>query len=101
MNLLLRATAAAALLLPLAVAPATAQNYRGALTLNGGGVWFSDFNRGGAGRGMVLNEDLTPFVGGADLTVAGGWLTGAQVEYWRSEEGRVGEGGRSRMLCRA
>ena len=47
MNLLLRAAAAAALLLPLAVAPATAQNYRGAWTLYGGGVWFSDLNNNG------------------------------------------------------
>jgi len=82
MNLLLRATAAAVLLLPLAVAPATAQNYRGAVTLNGGGIWFSDFNRGGPGHDLVLNPDGTPFVGGADFKQAAGWLTGVQLEYW-------------------
>jgi len=76
-------TAVATVTMALAgVAPATAQNYRGAVTLNGGGIWFSDFNRGGPGHDLVLNPDGTPFVGGADLTQRGGWLTGVQLEYW-------------------
>lgn len=95
MNLLLRAAAAAALLLPLAVAPATAQNYRGAWSLYGGGIWFSDLNNNGdigvfdidevlfedifgIDRDLVAVDDF----GFLDLTLEPGWLVGTQLEYW-------------------
>lgn len=97
MNLLLRAAAAAALLTPLAVAPATAQNYRGAWGLYGGGIWFSDLNNGGGfdNRTIILDGDLVfapdfgvidgdldigDFFG--DLTLEPGWVAGTQGEYW-------------------
>ncbi len=94
MNLLLRAAAAAALLLPLAVAPATAQNYRGAWTLYGGGVWFSDLNNNGD---VFFDDDdeiifeeifdvdfdlIDDSFGFADLTLDPGWIAGTQLEYW-------------------
>ncbi|HEX6938144.1 MAG TPA: hypothetical protein VF158_01940 [Longimicrobiales bacterium] len=96
MNLLLRAAAAAALLLPLAVAPATAQNYRGAWTLYGGGIWFSDLNNDGdIGIGdidEILFEDVFGIdpdniidvdnFGFLDLTLEPGWVVGTQLEYW-------------------
>src|SRR5690606_20993166 len=47
MHLLLRAAVTAAILLPLAVAPVSAQNCRGAFGIYGGGVWFSDLNDNG------------------------------------------------------
>ncbi|HEX7120206.1 MAG TPA: hypothetical protein VF212_15535 [Longimicrobiales bacterium] len=95
MNLLLRAAAAAALLLPLAVAPATAQNYRGAWTLYGGGIWFSDLNDNGD-IGVddiddVLFEDVFDVdpdlidgdeFGFLDLSLESGWVAGTQLEYW-------------------
>ncbi|MFS8638132.1 MAG: hypothetical protein FWJ74_08590 [Gemmatimonadota bacterium] len=95
MNLLLRAAAAAALLLPLAVAPATAQNYRGAWSLYGGGIWFSDLNNDGDTRLLDIDELLFEDVFGidrdiiivddfgfADLTLDAGWIVGTQLEYW-------------------
>ncbi|HEX7052192.1 MAG TPA: hypothetical protein VF188_18430 [Longimicrobiales bacterium] len=93
MNLLLRAAAAAALLLPLAVAPATAQNYRGAWGLYGGGIWFSDFNNDGDVDFDVIDLDFFPDgiiidqfddtdLGFADLTLDPGWIVGTQGEYW-------------------
>ena len=103
MNLLLRAAAAAALLLPLAVAPATAQNYRGAFGIYGGGVWFSDVNRNGDfnildfdvdgdfidGDFIFVGDDFILIDNGFfgilsnfDLTLDEGWIAGAQGEYW-------------------
>jgi len=94
MNLLLRAAAAAALLLPLAVAPATAQNYRGAWTLHGGGVWFSDLNNNGDfDLGTLTPEQIDVFFPGLDpddltgasfldLTLDPGWIAGTQFEVW-------------------
>lgn len=76
MNLLFRAVAAAALLLPMLAGPVAAQNYRGAWGVYGGGAWFSDFNN----NGDVSN--LPPEFGTADLSLSSGWIAGTQLEYW-------------------
>ena len=88
MNLLLRAAAPAALLLPLAVAPATAQNYRGAWGLYGGGIWFSDLNNGGPFDNDFFDFDFDDDIdfiegfGTSDLSLDLSWLAGTQFEYW-------------------
>ena len=93
MHLLLRAAATAAILLPLAVAPVSAQNYRGAFGIYGGGVWFSDLNSdGGFDFGDIIFEDDVIFDdlldilflldGPADLSLKSGWIVGTQLEYW-------------------
>jgi hypothetical protein len=67
MNLLLRAAAVAALLLPLAIGPAQAQDYRSAFGLYGGGFGSSALNRGGEPAHIYLKPT---------------WIVGAQAETW-------------------
>lgn len=95
MHLLLRAAATAAILLPLAVAPVSAQNYRGAFGIYGGGVWFSDLNDGDDrffddvffddffidDNGFIVDE-LFFLDRRADLSLESGWIVGSQLEYW-------------------
>lgn len=95
MHLLLRAAATAAILLPLAVAPVSAQNYRGAFGIYGGGVWFSDLNDNGDFRfndfffddgfiddnGFIVDEFFL-LDRAADLSLGSGWIVGSQLEYW-------------------
>lgn len=76
MNLLFRAVAAAALILPMVAGPVAAQNYRGAWGVYGGGIWFSDFNNNGD------FDDLPAGFGTADLSLSSGWIAGTQLEYW-------------------
>lgn len=86
MNLLFRAAAVAALLLPLAVAPATAQNYRYAFGIYGGGVWFSNFNRGA--DTFIIDDDFI-IIGDNDVRLRDGAIGGIQAEAWFGN-GRVG-----------
>src|SRR5690606_16514356 len=95
MHLLHRAAATAALLLPLAVAPVTAQDYRGALGIYGGGVWFSDFNNDGDIdlNNRFFNGNNNFFngfpLGRADLKLDAGWIVGAQGDLYFGN-GRLG-----------
>ena len=93
MHLLLRAAATAAILLPLAVAPVSAQNYRGAFGIYGGGVWFSDLNNDGDFiiDGVLFDPDFDDIIivddfflldRAADLSLDAGWIVGTQLEYW-------------------
>src|SRR5690606_40938841 len=72
-----------------------AQNYRGAWSLYGGGIWFSDLNNDGDTRLLDIDELLFEDVFGidrdiiivadfgfADLTLDAGWIVGTQLEYW-------------------
>lgn len=83
-----RATMLVAFLLPLfAAAPLTAQDYRGAFGIYGGGIWFSDFNDNGdfAATDLDLVDGLDEdflFDRFADLSLETGWIAGAQAEYW-------------------
>lgn len=82
MNLLLRAAAVAALVLPLAVAPAQSQDYRGAIGVYGGGFWSSDWNRSPNLRPANINNANTDFVRAERLRPNPGWIVGAQAEVW-------------------
>lgn len=101
MSLLLRAAAVAAFLLPLAAMPTSAQNYRGAFGIYGGGSWFSDLNSGADDFTVTQLQqidingfpffqviDLETFAFG-DLSLKSGWIAGTQAEYWFGN-GRVG-----------
>ncbi|HWV57817.1 MAG TPA: hypothetical protein VNZ57_10225 [Longimicrobiales bacterium] len=81
MNLLFRAAAVAALLLPLAVAPATAQDYRYGLGIYGGGMWFSNFNRD-ADDIIIFDDGVELLVDADRLRLRDSWVAGAQAESW-------------------
>ena len=70
-NLLFRAAAVAALLMPLAVTPATAQNWKWDIGLNGGGSFYT----------TSLSEEHT---GVGDMRFKPGWLLGGQLTFWMS-----------------
>jgi uncharacterized protein (DUF779 family) len=76
---------ATAMMAMASVAPATAQNYRGAWGLYGGGIWFSDLNNNGNPELLILDgDDIDEIfaIGNADLTLEPGWIAGTQLEYW-------------------
>lgn len=74
MKLLFRAAAVAALLVPLVVAHAQAQNYRTAWGLYGGGFGTTALNSGGSPENIFLKP---------------GWIAGTQFEGWLGQ-GRFG-----------
>jgi hypothetical protein len=64
------------------VAPAKAQDYRGAWGIYGGEIFFTNLNAGDLKGPFIMNPNGTPFVGGADLTMQTGWLVGSSLEFW-------------------
>ena len=71
MNLLFRAAAVAALLMPLAVTPATAQSWSWDIGLNAGGSYYT----------TSLSEEHTAV---GDMAFKPGWLLGGQLTFWLS-----------------
>lgn len=78
-----RAVVAAALMVPFGLESASAQDYRGAWGVYGGGIWFSDLN-----STSTLDEENGEFTfegtefSRTDLSLEPGWLAGTQLEYW-------------------
>ena len=66
-----RAATVAALLLPMAGAPAAAQSWKADLGINGGGSWYSPM----LGADQINNTN-------GDVRFRAGWLLGAQAGYW-------------------